>query len=80
MIKQKYALPSDGAEKVLEAVTRKFAGHRANASDGLRVDLPQGWVHVRASNTEPILRVIAEARTEAEAAELVAQVRAAGRL
>ena len=40
--------------------------------DGVRVDLPRGWVHVRPSNTEPVVRVIAEARAVGEAEALVA--------
>ncbi len=47
--------------------------------DGLRMDWPgeRKWVHLRASNTEPILRIIAEATTEAQAKELIAACRAA---
>jgi len=40
-------------------------------SDGVRLDWPDGWVHVRVSNTESIIRVIAEAEQESRAHELV---------
>jgi phosphomannomutase len=40
---------------------------RINTDDGLRVDFPDHWVHLRLSNTEPIIRIIAEARTPAAA-------------
>ena len=43
--------------------------------DGVKLDLPEGWVHLRKSNTEPIVRVYAEADTEADAQALVAKYR-----
>ena len=49
-----------------------FAGERLNDADGVRVDFADGWVHLRASNTEPIARVIAEAPTRERARELIA--------
>jgi len=49
-----------------------FAGERVNDSDGVRVDFADGWVHLRASNTEPIARIIAEAPTRERARELIA--------
>jgi phosphomannomutase len=42
-----------------------------NTDDGLKIDFPESWVHLRKSNTEPIIRIIAEAHTKAEADELV---------
>jgi len=42
--------------------------------DGVKVMLPNGWFHVRGSNTEPIVRVVAEAPTEAEARHVVQDV------
>ena len=47
--------------------------------DGLRLDWPDRWVQVRASNTEPILRVIAEAPDQAAATNLCAEAMAAVR-
>jgi len=49
-----------------------FAGERVNDSDGVRIDFADGWVHLRASNTEPIARIIAEAPTRERARELIA--------
>ena len=43
-------------------------------TDGLKIDLPTGWIHVRKSNTEPILRIYTEAKTEDEAKQLVETV------
>lgn len=78
MLKTKLPCPPGAADKVVAAAREAFAGRegaRLNEDDGLRVDLPRAWVSVRASNTEPIMRIIAEA-PEREAAEaLVAEVR-----
>jgi phosphomannomutase len=54
----------------LERLKAAFAHERVNDSDGVRIDFADGWVHLRASNTEPIARVIAEAPTPARAQEL----------
>ena len=42
-----------------------------NTDDGLKIDYPDHWVHLRRSNTEPIIRIIAEARQADQAEELV---------
>jgi phosphomannomutase len=80
MIKQKYELPRERIKHAVEAVTRAFGDLQPNTADGLRVEFPDGWVHVRASNTEPILRIIAEAENEAHTNALIARVRAAAGL
>jgi len=41
-----------------------------SAIDGMRIDMEDGWIHVRRSNTEPVVRVIAEARSLVEAQDL----------
>jgi phosphomannomutase len=51
---------------------QRFPEATADERDGLRLAWPDRWLHVRPSGTEPIVRLIAEAPTEAEAAELVA--------
>lgn len=57
-----------------------FAGERVSDVDGVRIDFADGWVHVRASNTEPIARIIAEAPTRERAEELVRKAAAAAGL
>ncbi len=66
MIKSKVAGVVDAAR-----VAAHFAGERIDSTDGIRVDLDDGWVHVRPSNTEPVTRIIAEAGTRARAEQLV---------
>ncbi|HQY89533.1 MAG TPA: hypothetical protein PK402_12845, partial [Tepidisphaeraceae bacterium] len=48
----------------VEAVKNEFAGEKIDTQDGIRIDWPNAWVHARPSNTEPIMRIIAEARDE----------------
>ena len=57
----------------LDAVEKLFSDARANRLDGLRLDWPDRWLIVRGSNTEPIVRVIAEAPTAGVAADLCEQ-------
>jgi phosphomannomutase len=76
MLKRKFELPRERIDAAVQAVARFFADREPNTSDGVRVDFAEGWVHLRASNTEPILRLIAEAASEAQAAELAERVQA----
>jgi phosphomannomutase len=63
-------------EAAFARIRAKFTGIPVNAIDGLKLDFPDGWVHLRASNTEPIVRVYAEANTAERARELAAAVKA----
>jgi phosphomannomutase len=54
----------------LNTVERRFADAKADRLDGLRLDWPGRWLIVRGSNTEPIVRAIAEAPTAAAAEQL----------
>ncbi len=76
--KTKFTLPLESVPLLLEALQRKFAGAEVNLADGLRLDWPaeKKWLLVRASNTEPIVRAIAEAPTLAAAKELTDAVAA----
>jgi phosphomannomutase len=76
--KTKLPCPAGAAEEIIRRTVAVFDGRddvRFNTADGLRIDLPDAWVSVRASNTEPILRIFAEAPSEQAADELIAQVR-----
>lgn len=58
-------------DEVITKLIDHFSGQNTNTEDGLRVDFDDHWVHFRKSNTEPIVRVIVEAKAEAEAEKLV---------
>jgi len=59
-------------EKVIRAMAEKYAGHPVNLADGMRIDFEGEWVHLRKSNTEPIIRIYAESR-EMKSAEALAR-------
>lgn len=68
MSKQRVELsPSADADKALRSVQKLFPDAEINTADGVKFDFPGCWVHIRKSNTEPILRVYAEAPTKVEA-------------
>jgi len=79
--KTKATVERDAVAAALEKLEKHFADAQANRMDGLRLDWPDRWLLVRASNTEPIVRIIAEAKSEEvamamcqSAAEQIAQV------
>ncbi|MEM1445188.1 MAG: phosphoglucosamine mutase [Planctomycetota bacterium] len=75
IVKEKIAVPEGDMTPLLRRVADAIPEAAVNREDGVRLDVGQTWVHVRASNTEPILRIIAEAPTKAEADALIATVR-----
>jgi phosphomannomutase len=56
--------------KVFEALQEKYKSYSLNTTDGLRIDFENDWVHLRASNTEPIIRIIAESNFETTATNI----------
>ncbi|MFQ5805939.1 MAG: phosphoglucosamine mutase [Phycisphaerae bacterium] len=80
MIKQKFDCPRERIDAATAAVADALADETVSRVDGTRVDLEQGWVHLRASNTEPIVRIIAEANDESTARALIERVRTAAKL
>jgi phosphomannomutase len=75
--KTKLELPRERMVAAFDAVERHFPDAASDRLDGLRLDWPGKWLLVRASNTEPIVRAVAEAPTAAEAARLCAEAQAA---
>lgn len=65
------ATTGPGLAAALGRVERAFPAARADRLDGLRLDWEEGWLLVRASNTEPIVRIVAEARSSAAALEAI---------
>ena len=71
MSKNKIQLTSGlNPDKVLLAMQEKYAHEQITTIDGLKIDFPFSWVHLRKSNTEPIIRIYTEAKTQAEADDL----------
>lgn len=62
-------------EAAFQRVRQKFPDVPTNDIDGLKLDFPDGWVHLRSSNTEPIIRVYAEAGDKAQAQALADSIK-----
>ena len=73
MSKNKIELtPNVDVGNVLELMAAKYKDEEVNTIDGVKIDFADGWVHLRKSNTEPIIRVYSESTSE-EAATSLAQ-------
>jgi len=77
MVKEKIRIRPEQIPDALRLLRRTYAGERINLLDGVFVDFAAAWLHVRASNTEPVIRVSAEASTRDEAVRLIRDARAA---
>lgn len=67
MIKDKMGLPNNiDLHEILENVKKEYSQEKINDVDGVKIDFKDSWVHLRASNTEPIVRIYAEAKEEEE--------------
>jgi len=75
MRKEKIEVEGVPVDQVLEGLERGFPGARIDRTDGLKLLVGEGWVHVRRSNTEPILRLLAEAPDEKTVDDLVRRAR-----
>ena len=75
MVKGKIDCSSQAeATALVEKVKKDFKQYTLVLTEGVKVLLPNGWLHVRASNTEPIIRVMAEGKDKAATEQLVRQV------
>ncbi|MDR0505989.1 MAG: phosphoglucosamine mutase [Dysgonamonadaceae bacterium] len=75
MAKQRLDLtPETDIDSLLDSVKKKYADYPVNDIDGVKVDFPDKWVHLRKSNTEPIIRIYTEAPTKAEAEALAKSI------
>ena len=70
--KLEVSIPKERLDEVFSAIAEAQPEAEADTRDGLKLDFPDSWVHLRASNTEPIIRIYTEAKT-AEEAERLAQ-------
>ncbi len=77
IVKEKYPLRArSDLAPALARVAGGFPDAKIDDCDGVRLDLPEGWAHIRPSNTEPIARIIVEASDAETAASLIERVRA----
>jgi phosphomannomutase len=75
MAKQKVELTPDiNTDAILEKMKERFRDQQVTHIDGVKIDFPDKWVHLRKSNTEPIIRVYSEAHSQEEAEEIGKQI------
>lgn len=67
--------PSIDVDMILKAVKEKYASKKITDIDGVKIDFPDSWVHLRKSNTEPIIRIYSEAMTMDEAKKLGEEIK-----
>lgn len=67
--------PDIDVDAILEAVKKTFASEEINDIDGVKIDFSDSWVHLRKSNTEPIIRIYSEAATMEEADRLAKRIK-----
>lgn len=68
--------PEIDVDAILEAVKERYKSEKINDIDGVKIDFAESWVHLRKSNTEPIIRIYAEAHTMDEADALANDIKA----
>ena len=61
-------------DKILAGLKQKYASEEITDIDGVKIDFAEGWVHLRKSNTEPIIRIYSEAKDEDSANRLAEEV------
>ena len=66
--------PAIDVDKVLLEIKGRYAGEKVNDIDGVKIDFPENWVHLRKSNTEPIIRIYTEAGSPEEADALAKRI------
>ena len=66
--------PEIDVHNLLNAIVEKYANYEVNRTDGVKIDFEDSWVHVRTSNTEPILRIYSEAVTESMADNIAKKI------
>ncbi len=68
--------PEIDVDAILAEIKRLYANEKITDIDGVKIDFEHGWVHLRKSNTEPIIRIYSEAATMAEADAMAADIKA----
>ncbi|MGM0943872.1 MAG: phosphoglucosamine mutase [Bacteroidota bacterium] len=66
--------PEINVDKILDAIQEKYKKHPINTIDGVKIEFEKEWVHLRKSNTEPIIRIYSESESEATAEHLAKKI------
>lgn len=76
IIKDKIELVSnDQVNSITDKLKTRFASEKIDETDGVKIDFPEGWVHLRKSNTEPIIRIYAESYSREQAEALIQKIK-----
>jgi len=71
MSKDKFAADKSQAEQILKSAKKRFTNAKLDTTDGCRFDFDDGWLHLRVSNTEPVMRIIVEAKDRGTAQKYI---------
>ena len=71
MSKDKFAAEKSQAQQILDSAKETFTDAKLDKTDGCRFDFDDGWLHLRASNTEPVMRIIVEAKDQTTAQKYI---------
>ncbi len=74
IVKKRIELGRKNPEKIFASIGKRYSKFELNTVDGLKINAPDYWIHLRKSNTEPIIRVICEAATKKEAESRAVEV------
>lgn len=74
IVKNKIELSDVDGDALLARAQKQYESYNPNTVDGVKIDFDEGWVHLRKSNTEPIIRVYTESTSESKAEELAENV------
>ncbi len=68
LVKRKIPGSREQASRLVRLLKKHYEGKAAlNSEDGLKIEYPDHWIHIRSSNTEPVIRILVEARTKEQA-------------
>ena len=71
MSKDKFAADKSQAQQILDSAKEAFIDARLDTADGCRFDFDDGWMHLRTGNTEPVMRIIVEAKDKPTAQKYI---------
>lgn len=76
MVKEKINLSSSiNVDKILNQIAEKYKNEKIDLVDGVRIDFIDSWVQLRKSNTEPIIRIYSEAKSEEKSNNLISEIK-----